>query len=448
MESETLRSLWFFFISTLSLLIFIVAVPNLVYAVSPVDISAGNGHALVLMDDGTVWGLGSGGYGELGNNISTEPNPAYYSIKPIRIDGLTNIMQVTAGSWHSAALKDDGTMYIWGSDFDTWYGDFQSYWASHSIPTPVSGLNNVKAIEGSGSNIIALCENGTLWIWGANNEGHIGNLKEKVVKTPYQVHGVPEIKTFALNSNYAIVLADNGTVWGWGHNNGQLGDGTHEFADTLVRMQNMANVLAIDAGEYHTIMLKDDGTVWTCGANFMGQLGNGDNQRGATSLLPVQVSGLTDVKAIASGMAHNIALKEDGTVWTWGDNSYGQLGIHDSKEYSSVPVQVTGLSSVIVTSAGNYNTAVLTSNGTIYAWGDDRYGQLGITPEVVSGDGKECYINYPVKISLDSDADARYTETQSSTTNNPIYPTYAKAPLPGKSGFAQCPLIYGITVCE
>lgn len=148
------------------------------------------------------------------------------------------------------------------------------------------------------------------------------------------------------------------------------------------------DVQTIAAGSGHTLALKNDGTVWAWGDNYYGQLGDGTTtERHA----PVQVTGLAGVTAIAAGGGHTVALRNDGTVWAWGDNYYGQLGDATATE-SHTPVQVTGLSGVTAIAGGGAHTVALKSDGTVWSWGDNSYGQLSdgtttqrLTPVPVTG---------------------------------------------------------------
>ena len=194
-----------------------------------------------------------------------------------------------------------------------------------------------------------------------------------------------------------MLLKKDGTVWTWGNNGvGQLGDGTSvtkaypvqvfagEENDSSTGYLN--NIIQISAGSNYVIALKKDGTVFTWGQNIYGQLGNGSS---VNSMLPVQVksadgnSFLTDIVQISAGYVHSMALKKDGTVWTWGRNDGGQLGNNNTSN-KSLPVQVKGgasgseyLTDVVQVTAGNWHSMALKANGTVYAWGWGQYGQLG-----------------------------------------------------------------------
>ena len=187
----------------------------------------------------------------------------------------------------------------------------------------VGGLSGVAAIAAGGRHTVVLKNDGTVWAWGNNSDGQLGDGTAINRKTPVQVSGLGGVTTAAAGSSYTVVLKNDGTVWAWGYNNsGQLGDGTTTNRKTPVQASGLGGVTAIAAGG-HTVALKNDGTVWAWGYNNSGQLGDGTTTNRKT---PVQVGGLSGIAAIASGNEHTVALKNDGTVWTWGDNYDGQLG--------------------------------------------------------------------------------------------------------------------------
>jgi hypothetical protein len=174
---------------------------------------------------------------------------------------------------------------------------------------------------------------------------------------------------------HSLALSSNGTVWGWGDNEyGELGNGTNTSTQSAVQVAGLTNVTAIAAGYYYSLALRSDGTVWAWGYNGFGQLGEGDT---TTQYNIVRVAGLTNVVAIAAGYGQSVAVKSDGSVWTWGYNNNGQLGDGNTTN-SPTPVQVTGLAGALTATAGGYFSLALTTNGSISAWGSNTDGAFGV----------------------------------------------------------------------
>ena len=259
-----------------------------------------------------------------------------------------------------------------------------------------NGVSNVKVINSniasaSGTTITAKAFGRTQVVGTVNGEMSIIELE---VRTSSSDVAAPMV---AAGGGHTVALKKDGTVWTWGNNGvGQLGDGTSvtkaypvqvfagEENDSSTGYLN--NIIQISAGSNYVMALKKDGTVFTWGQNIYGQLGNGSS---VNSMLPVQVkstdgnSFLTDVVQISAGYVHSMALKKDGTVWTWGRNDGGQLGNNNTSN-KSLPVQVKGgasgseyLTDVVQVTAGNWHSMALKANGTVYAWGWGQYGQLG-----------------------------------------------------------------------
>lgn len=190
-------------------------------------------------------------------------------------------------------------------------------------------------------------------------------------------------------STHSVYLKSDGTVWAWGNNYyGQFGNAKTASAvnSTPVQIAGLSDVSYVVAGGQHSVFLKKDGTVWTSGLNSNGQLGDGTTIQRSS---PVQVGGLTNVTAVSVGDAHTVALRNDGTVWAWGKNSNGQLGDGAIIQRNS-PVQVTGLTNVTAIDAGDDFTVALRSDGTVWAWGNNSNGQLG--------DGTTTQKNSPVQV--------------------------------------------------
>jgi alpha-tubulin suppressor-like RCC1 family protein len=174
-------------------------------------------------------------------------------------------------------------------------------------------------------------------------------------------------------SHTLVVKTTDSTVWAWGLNSdGQLGDNTVTQRKTPIQVTSLSGVVAVAAGAKHSLALKSDGSLWAWGDNVNGQVGNGTT---TDQKLPVQV--LTGVSVVAAGDYHTIALKLDGTVWTWGLNGNGQLGDGGTTSRSS-PAQVTGLGLVsAIAGGGNHTVVVLQAGGAMKAWGRNANGQLG-----------------------------------------------------------------------
>lgn len=249
----------------------------------------------------------------------------------------------------------------------------------------------------------ALKSIGTVWVWGNNTNGQLGDGTNTDSTTPVQVSNLSDAIAIACGYWHTVALKSDGTVWTWGNNTyGQLGDGTNDDSNTPVQVSNISDVVAIACGDWHTIAMKSDGTVWAWGNNFYGQLGD---ETKTNSTTPVQVrnsdsSVLSDVIAIACGYWHSIALKQDGSVWTWGNNTYGQLGDATNVD-KTTPVEVSSLSNdvdvnvdmVKPIAGGHWHSIALKSDGTVWAWGNNTYGQLG--------DGSNTDSNTAVEVKLE-----------------------------------------------
>ena len=223
---------------------------------------------------------------------------------------------------------------------------------------------------------VYLKNDGTVWVWGNNSNGQLGNGSTTQSAVALQISGLSSVTAVAAGYAHTVALKSDGTVWAWGNNsNGQLGNGT--TTDSSIPAQAwLSGMVAIAAGNTHTVALRNDVTnvsVWAWGNNSHGQLGNGTTTDSST---PVQVSGLSEGTAIAAGSGHTVVLKNDGTVWAWGNNSHGQLG-NGSTTNSSIPVQVSGLSEGTAIAAGYEYTVGLRMDNEVWAWGNNFYGQLG-----------------------------------------------------------------------
>lgn len=224
--------------------------------------------------------------------------------------------------------------------------------------------------------------------WGYNQTGQIGNGSQIDRTAPAVVSGLGAVVAVAAGQSHSLALLSDGTVRAWGDNpTGQLGDGTNTRRTTPVPVTGLTGVVAISAGASHSLAVLGDGTVRAWGWNGRGQLGDGTEENRST---PVAVPGLTGVVAVAAGLAYSVALLNDGTVRAWGINGNGQLGDGTTSEKRLTPAPVVNLSGAVAIAAGDQHNLALLSDGTVRAWGSNLNGKLG--------DGTQANRNLPVTV--------------------------------------------------
>lgn len=221
---------------------------------------------------------------------------------------------------------------------------------------------------------------GIVWTWGLNDHGQLGIGNKDNALEPIRISSVSNVSAVAAGQYFSMALLSDGTLWAWGDNEyGQLGIGTSgSGSNTPVQVQNFSDkiVRAISCGFQHSLALLSDGTLWAWGHNNNGQLGLGNTTTIVTT--PTQVAALGNVSAITAGGHHSFAYLSNGTVWAWGLNGTGQLGIGSISPPITTPTQVTALSNVAAIAAGGYHSLAILSNYRLYAWGANYSGQLGL----------------------------------------------------------------------
>ena len=354
-------------------------------------VAGGNGHTVALRDDGTVWYWGT---------------IASFHRSLSQIQGLSNVTAIATGvsgaPGHLLALRYDGTVWAYGSNWSGQLGDGTIREGPYL--TQVRNLNNVIAISAGWRHSVALREDGTVWSWGGNDQRQLGNgtggHPTDHSTSPVQAQ-ISNVVAIATGVDYTIALRSDNTIWTWGH--GRLSptqvaslDNVSKLTRSLAllnngivlnwsiheQIPNISDITALTSGSLN-IALRNDGTVWTWG----------------NRPIPQRVQSLNRIMAISVGNAHYVAVREDGTVWAWGENGSGQLGDGTTTNHFTF-IQVPNLNNIATISAGRFYTIALRNDGTVWTWGNNSFGQLGDgtiihrnTPIQVVGPNGEGYFN-------------------------------------------------------
>lgn len=242
---------------------------------------------------------------------------------------------VTALNGTTFAIGLDNKLYGWGSNLDF---NLNSGSNMQINVTQIGTHNDWSNINGGNRHLLLLKSNGTLWAMGWNGDGQLGDNTQINRYNPIQIGSNNNWVAISAGQNFSLALKNDGTLWAWGNNqNGQLGIGTTVNQSAPVQVGNDTNWSKISAAKNNfALAIKNDGTLWAWGRNDYGYLGLGNN---STPNVPTQVGTSNDWTAISSGINHTLALKSNNTLWAWGRNSYGELG-NNSTTISSSPIQI------------------------------------------------------------------------------------------------------------
>ncbi len=385
-----------------------------------VSISAGESHSLILQDDGDVYACGTNTLAECGVGYAGGTIKDYTQVP------ISNVIMISAGGAGGLALKDDGTVWAWGANSLGQCGNtVADELSGFTVPVQVKGLLNITMISAGPGWNLALRSDGTVWGWGSNYYGEIGNTVSKQNPVPVQISGLSNIQKIFAGADASFAIDKTGTLWGWGSNilevngtqavygvlnsngvsgvqhsydvygipvpqaNGTTisigtiipGPGQEKAYRTPIIVNNLTDVVSVGNRGEHIFVLKSDGTVWGWGQSYGGSFGNDSaNKMGLYdpslyAFSPVKVDGLSNVVQISVGYSHAMALESDGTVWTWGDNSNGQVGRAGfTSTYLPGRISLTGVKEI---SAGYDFSMAMLNDGSVWSWGFNYYDQVG-----------------------------------------------------------------------
>ena len=283
-------------------------------------------------------------------------------------------------------------LYSWGYNVSGQLGLGDN--VGRSSPVQVGGLTVwLESTSGYG-HTLAIKSDGSLWAWGKNYNGQLGLGNVTYYSSPVQVGALTTWSKIGSGpgggSDFSLAIKSNGTLWSWGANDsGQLGlgdSGSYYGRSSPVQVGALTTWANIFCGSNFSLAIKSNGSLWAWGNNYHGQLGLGD-YAGRSS--PVQVGALTTWANISCGSNFSLAIKSNGSLWAWGNNGYGQLGLGNVTYYSS-PVQVGALTTWLKVVGGGYYTLAIKTDGTLWTWGRNDNGQLGL--------GNVTYRSSPVQV--------------------------------------------------
>jgi alpha-tubulin suppressor-like RCC1 family protein len=348
------------------------------------QVSSGSSHTAAIKTDGTLWTWGIGGSGRLGNADTTN-----VSTPVTTFAGGTNWKQVSAGGNFTAAIKTDGTLWTWGTGTNGQLGDA----TLTNVSTPVTtfaGGTNWKQVSSGTFHTAAIKTDGTLWTWGNGLNGRLGDATLTNVSTPVTTFaGGTDWKQVSAGDAHTEAIKTDGTLWTWGNgDSGRLG--IFLISDDFVPNQTFAegtnwadtettepeDLYTLSAGGIHTAAIKTDGTLWTWGNGTNGRLGNGTTT-GSISTPVTTFAGGTNWKQVSAGGNFTAAIKTDGTLWTWGTGTNGQLGDATLTSISTPVTTFAGGTNWKQVSSGTFHTAAIKTDGTLWTWGNGLSGRLG-----------------------------------------------------------------------
>ena len=303
------------------------------------------------------------------------------------------VIAVAAGIYHSLAIKDDGSLWGWGQNNVGQFGDGTT--TSKTVPTLLNHDRKYKAIAASAAHSLALDVEGNLWAWGSNQLGASTSTGILGDGTRIQrLHPVPimegtiftQIST-SLHTSFAI--DEHGQLWGWGHPTNLfslLGNGTAQNVQHLspIKIMEGTVIKQVSAGMTHTLAIDEDGQLWGWGENYFGQIGNGTTTGQSRPVKVTVPAGTKFVQISAKGGwpggengGHSLAIEEGGQLWVWGWNSYGEQGRGSTGGTFSTPGKIMTGTVITQISAGRYHNMALDKDGNIYTWGRNNNYQIG-----------------------------------------------------------------------
>ena len=343
------------------------------------QVAAGGFHGLGLRPDGVLETWGENTQGQLGTNSNVT------ATQPTAVTGNGTYVQVVGGRNHSLAIRADGTLYAWGRNDQGQLGDPAA--SIVYLPTALGAALPTRSTAAGGAFGLAIKGDGTLWSWGDNAYGQLGDGTTTARTRPLQVGTARTWVQVVAGNHHALALQANGSLWAWGDNSlGQVGNGANVGTanpNTTPVLVSAGPYVRLAAGDAYSLALQADGTLLAWGSNEAGQLGIAANA-GTTTPNPTLAPVPGQYAQVAAGAAHALALQATGTLYAWGANASGQLGSTTNNGTAAPNPTPTALGTATYAqvAAGQVHSLALQADGTLLAWGSNESGQLGNTVNI------------------------------------------------------------------
>lgn len=356
-------------------------------------ICGGAYHSLVMDTSGSLWSWGNNQYGQLG--FLTKKS---FHNKPTKLQIAATITKISCGAYHTSAIDIYGNLWLWGRN--THHQVLEQNIVNVPFPTKLSISISVSYVACGYAHTMALDKNNNLWAWGSNENGQIGTGENNSIQqTPVNISNdtnFGNIYFIACGYYHSVVINEEGSVYSWGNNeHGQLGVGSLEDVRVPHKISSpLPPITNISCGAYHVIAVDNQSLLWCWGWNSLGQLGL-DHK--IDQLSPVSLENIfkKNVISVSCGYSHSVVVIDDGSMWGWGYNENGELGMNDI-DASAIPKQIFGVDVTQYVTCGGNHTICVDDKGKLWCFGWNEDGQLGT----------KNWDDYYSPVSIDSDITA------------------------------------------
>lgn len=332
-----------------------------------------------------AWGYNDFGQMGIGNNI--------HQSVPVKTGANISWRVLAAGGYFTMGISDKGNLYTWGRNNWAQLGNGFSFTNEYS-PIMIGSDTDWDTIVGGGYHAMALKTDGSLYTWGSNEFLQVGSGVYYAQSTPRRLGSDNDWVTIAAGGTHSMALKADGRLFVWGRNAyGQLGQGNFSFGTgTPTQVGTDNDWVAISAGNQHSLALKADGRLFACGKDDRGQLGDGGSYAAQNTM--VQVGSDNDWVFIGTGLDQSMAIKADGSLYAWGRNDYGQVGDGGIHVNPASPIRIGTDTDWVSVTGGNGHSIGLKADGRIFSWGSETFGELG-------DGGSNGFQNSPVQVGGD-----------------------------------------------